>query len=77
MMTPDSYGLSLEDWEADAEQYESYVTELQVMQSAAGYYVGRGLVSVECSAPGMPYSRESGYFSSSDAAADHLAAMTQ
>ena len=31
------------------------ISELQVLKSAAGYYIGR-------TEDGMPYSRESGYF---------------
>ena len=69
--------LTSADWETYAAQYQSYVTDLQVMHSTAGYYIGRGLVSFDCPAPGMPYSRNSGYFSSFEVAAHHLALMSQ
>ena len=42
------------------------VSELAVLKSAAGYYVGRTL-------DGMPYSRESGYFKTEAKAAEALA----
>lgn len=41
------------------------VSELSVLKSAAGYYVGRTL-------DGMPYSRESGYFGTSEKAHEAL-----
>jgi hypothetical protein len=37
----------------------SKISELQVLKSAAGYYIGR-------TENGMPYSRESGYFKTKD-----------
>ncbi len=37
----------------------SKISELQVLKSAAGYYIGR-------TENGMPYSRESGYFRNKD-----------
>ena len=42
------------------------VSELSVLKSAAGYYVGRTL-------DGMPYSRESGYFNTEKKAEEALA----
>lgn len=44
---------------------EEGCSELQVMQSAAGYYVGRHKV---VDGYPMPYSRESGYFDSQERA---------
>lgn len=41
------------------------VSELSVLKSAAGYYIGRTL-------DGMPYSRESGYFGTSEKAHEAL-----
>lgn len=41
------------------------VSELAVLKSAAGYYVGRTL-------DGMPYSRESGYFGTAEKAEEAL-----
>lgn len=41
------------------------VSELSVLKSAAGYYVGRTL-------DGMPYSRESGYFGTAEKAEEAL-----
>jgi len=37
----------------------SKISELQVLKSAAGYYIGR-------TENGMPYSRYSGYFTTKD-----------
>lgn len=42
------------------------VSELAVLKSAAGYYIGRTL-------DGMPYSRESGYFRTESKAKEALA----
>jgi hypothetical protein len=39
-------------------------SDLQVMQSAAGYYIGRSYLDVECGNSEFPYSRESGYYAS-------------
>ena len=48
------------------------ISELKVLKSAAGYYVGRSCT--EDDEPGfpMPYSRESGYFPTREAAEGHL-----
>lgn len=37
------------------------ISELHVMESAAGFYLGRTYFDEECSA-NLPYSRQSGYF---------------
>ena len=41
------------------------ITELQVLRSAAGYYIGR-------TQDGMPYSRQTDYFKTSKEAQEHL-----
>jgi hypothetical protein len=43
----------------------SNISELQVLKSAAGYYIGR-------TQEGMPYSRESTYFSTKEEANELL-----
>lgn len=40
----------------------SQVSELQVMKSAAGYYIGRGYNDMGSTDYPFPYSRESGYY---------------
>lgn len=45
------------------------ISELKVMHSRAGYYVGR---SAEIDGIDMPYSRESEYFSTADEATEYL-----
>tara|TARA_R110000851_G_scaffold101934_1_gene218227 strand:+ start:644 stop:1096 length:453 start_codon:yes stop_codon:yes gene_type:complete len=40
----------------------SQVSELQVMKSAAGYYIGRGYNDMGSTGYPFPYSRESGYY---------------
>lgn len=44
------------------------MSELKVMQSAAGYYIGRSYFDLECECE-FPYSRESGYMTQADAEA--------
>lgn len=51
------------------------VTDLQVMQSAAGYYIGRSYWDEEFGFEG-PYSRESGYYATSDEAEAELSGQT-
>ena len=40
----------------------SQVSELKVMKSAAGYYIGRGYNDMGSTGYPFPYSRESGYY---------------
>ena len=42
------------------------VSDLKVMQSAAGYYIGRSYFDLECGCE-FPFSRESGYMSRTEA----------
>lgn len=51
------------------------VSELKVMQSAAGYYVGRDYYESDWPELKMPYSRESGYFYTYEEAHDCLEVM--
>lgn len=44
------------------------ISELKVLESPAGYYVGR------TTADGLPYSRQTGYFLTREEAVDALAA---
>ena len=41
------------------------ISELQVLKSAAGYYIGR-------TEEGIPYSRQSDYFRTRESAQEHL-----
>ena len=43
------------------------ISSLKVMQSAAGWYIGRTYYDVGCGCD-LPYSRESGYFKTKDEA---------
>lgn len=51
------------------------VSDLQVMRSAAGYYIGRSYWDEEFGFEG-PYSRESGYFASEEEAQTELTGNT-
>lgn len=48
------------------------ISEYKVMQSGAGYYVGRSCADPECGGFHVPYDRASGYFLTKEAAEDHL-----
>ena len=48
------------------------VSELKVMKSAGGYYLGRSETDADMPGLEMPYSRESGYFPTREAAEHHL-----
>ena len=52
-------------WNYDGESMPNNASELKVLRSAAGYYIGR-------TEEGMPYSRESTYFSTSEEAEELL-----
>jgi len=59
---------------------EDIISKLQVMQSAAGYYLGHAYLEPDMvrdekegeKFEGLPWSRESGYFSSYEEAKRHL-----
>lgn len=55
-------------------QENERITELMVMRSNAGWYVGRGLIQKigPEQYTTLPYSRESGYFSSKKKAEEEL-----
>lgn len=55
----------------DADGYT--VSALKVMQSAAGYYLGRSCTAPDTPYFNEPYSRESGYFRTKEAAEKELA----
>jgi hypothetical protein len=48
-----------------------YISNLQVMKSAAGHYIGRSYFDSEIGAE-LPYSRESGYYATHDEAQREL-----
>ena len=48
------------------------ISEYRVLQSGAGYYVGRTCADPECGGFHVPYDRASGYFLTKEAAEDHL-----
>lgn len=48
------------------------ISELKVMKSGAGYYIGRSCTEDDDPGFPMPYSRESGYFASAEEAQTHL-----
>lgn len=48
------------------------ISELKVMRSAAGYYIGRSCVEDD----GQPYSRESGYYPTKELAEAELNGST-
>jgi hypothetical protein len=50
---------------------ELKVSELEVLRSAAGYYIGRTYTD-EYGNEGLPYSRESGYFAKRTGAQSEL-----
>ncbi len=52
---------------------DCWVSDLKVMRSAAGHYIGRSCVDPEMGGGAMPYSRESGYFGSYEDAEVQLA----
>lgn len=56
-----------------------YYTELRVLSSAAGYYIGTNYVNVEADGSTWeePGSRESGYFRTREAAEAALAAESE
>ena len=51
------------------------ISKLEVMHSNAGWYIGRWYTEEDYPNLPMPYSRESGYYSSEDEAEKVLAAM--
>lgn len=51
------------------------VSVLQVLRSAAGYYIGRTYLDAECDMAEFPYSRESGYYATHDQADAELSVM--
>jgi len=54
------------------------ISELQVLKSAAGYYVGRTYRSnEETGGAWFPYSRDSQYFRSRDAAQEYLSYLEE
>lgn len=49
------------------------ISELKVMKSAAGFYLGRSYRDEECGGAELPYSRNSGYFATREEAEAALA----
>ena len=45
------------------------ISDLKVMKSAAGFYIGRSCIDEEMPGFDQPYSRESGYYGSYESAA--------
>ena len=64
----DLYAIASRPWTP----VEEGCSDLQVMKSAAGYYVGRHKIVDGCP---MPYSRESGYFGTAAKAQEALALL--
>lgn len=52
------------------------ISEQKVMRSGAGWYVGRSYIDEEYPNLPMPYSRDSGYYSSEKEAEEALSSIT-